>query len=73
MLLDTNLLSEFMRPQPASHCARIVSSKTRMGRPISVEDAQIAAVALAHGLPLATRNTADFEGIEGLAVVNPWG
>ncbi|GAB4090264.1 type II toxin-antitoxin system VapC family toxin [Hydrogenophaga soli] len=138
MLLDTNVLSEFMRPQPApqvvawldaqdasrlctsavsraeielglalmpagkrqqalaraaqamldedfagrclpfddvaaSHYARIVSSRTRMGRPISVEDAQIAAVALAHGLPLATRNTADFEQIAGLAVVNPWG
>jgi predicted nucleic acid-binding protein len=57
----------------ASHYARIVSSRTQMGRPISVEDAQIAAVALAHGLPLATRNTADFERIDGLSVVNPWG
>lgn len=138
MLLDTNVLSEFMRPQPApqvvawldaqdptrlftsavsraeielglalmpagqrqralaqaaqamfeedfaghclpfdevaaSHYARIVSSRSRMGRPVSVEDAQIAAIALAQGLPLATRNTADFEGIDGLAVVNPWG
>ena len=52
--------------------ARIVSLRTRLGRPISVEDAQIAAIALAHGLVLATRNERDFELIEGLVVVNPW-
>ncbi len=57
----------------ASHNARIVDSRTRMARAISVEDAQIAAIALANGLPLATRNMADFEQIDGLAVVNPWG
>ena len=56
----------------ASHYARIVSTRTRTGRPISVEDAQIAAIALAHRMPLATRNTADFELIDGLGVVNPW-
>ena len=59
--------------QAASHYARLVAARTRMGRPISVEDAQIAAIALAHGMTLATRNTADFERIEGLEVVNPWG
>ncbi|MDO9202540.1 MAG: type II toxin-antitoxin system VapC family toxin [Hydrogenophaga sp.] len=137
MLLDTNVLSEFMRPQPAaqvvawldaqnpantytsaiaraeielglalmpagqrqaglthaaqtmfdtelqgrclpfdeaaaSHYAQTVANRTRMGRPISTEDAQIAAIALAHGLTLATRNTADFEHISRLVVVNPW-
>jgi hypothetical protein len=56
----------------ARHYARIVSARTRVGRPISVEDAQIAAIALAHRMPLATRNTSDFELIDGLAVVNPW-
>lgn len=56
----------------ARHYARIVSARTRAGRPISVEDAQIAAIALAHWMPLATRNTADFERIDGLEVVNPW-
>lgn len=55
----------------ASHYARLVAERTRQGRPISVEDAQIAAIALAHGLALATRNTRDFEGID-LTVVNPW-
>ncbi len=56
----------------ARHYARIVSARTRAGRPISVEDAQIAAIALAHRMPLATRNTADFELIDDLEVVNPW-
>ena len=56
----------------ARRYARIVSARTRAGRPISVEDAQIAAIALAHGMPLATRNTTDFELIDGLEVVNPW-
>lgn len=56
----------------ASHYARLVAARTRAGRPISVEDAQIAAIALAHRMPLATRNTTDFELIDGLEVVNPW-
>lgn len=56
----------------ASAYARIVASRQRAGHPISVEDAQIAAIALARGLQLATRNTADFEKIDGLRVVNPW-
>lgn len=137
ILLDTNVLSEFMRPQPlgsvvawldeqpanevytsaisraeielglllmppgnrqealsqaaramfaedfAGRClpfdedalrqyARIVSVRMRAGQPISVEDAQIAAIALAYRMPLATRNTADFKLIDGLEVVNPW-
>ncbi len=137
LLLDTNVLSEFMRPQPAEvvvawldaqppeqlytnavsraeielglalmpagkrqaalalaaqamfdddfagHClpfdevaasayARIVAVRTRAGRPIGVEDAQIAAIACVNGLRLATRNVVDFLGIEGLTLVDPW-
>lgn len=56
----------------ARHYARIVSARTRAGRPISVEDAQIAAIALAHRMKLATRNTTDFELIDSLVVINPW-
>ncbi|TSE35959.1 type II toxin-antitoxin system VapC family toxin [Tepidimonas charontis] len=136
-LLDTNVLSEFMRPQPAEavtawldrldpeqvwvcavsraeialglalmpagkrqaalaraaqamfeedfagRClpfderaalryAAVVAQRMRAGRPISTEDAQIAAIALAHHLTLATRNVSDFEGIDGLKIINPW-
>jgi predicted nucleic acid-binding protein len=34
-------------------------------------DAIIAATTLVHGLPLITRNVADFQGIVGLVVINP--
>lgn len=56
----------------ASYYGRIVSIRIRIGRPISVEDALIAAIALAHQMLLSTRNTTDFENIPGLSVINPW-
>ena len=49
----------------------IVSTRRAAGRPISQFDAQIAAIARHHGVRLATRNLADFEGC-GVVVVNPW-
>lgn len=53
------------------HYAAIIATRTRAGRPISGLDAQIAAVCAQHQATLATRNTADFDGV-GLSVVNPW-
>ncbi|TSE19495.1 Toxin FitB [Tepidimonas alkaliphilus] len=58
--------------QAALHYAAIVAQRTRAGRPISTEDAQIAAIARQHGLTRATRNEADFQGVAGLTVINPW-
>lgn len=52
--------------------ALVVPERNQLGHPISVEDAQIAAIAKTAGLTLATRNTKDFSGISGLKVVNPW-
>jgi toxin FitB len=52
--------------------AAIVAARTRVGRPISIEDAQIAAIARSAGLTLATRNTKDFSNIDELPLVNPW-
>lgn len=56
----------------AAHCALVRAQRVRAGRPVTAEDAQIAAIALANGLPLVSRNTKDFEGIDGLAMINPW-
>jgi predicted nucleic acid-binding protein len=56
----------------AARYGEIVAHRLRAGRPICVEDAQIAATALVGGLVLATRNVRDFDGIEGLALVDPF-
>ena len=56
----------------AKHYALLVAQRRRQGLPIATEDGQIAAIALAAGLCVLTRNTKDFAGIEGLTVVNPW-
>lgn len=56
----------------ATEYALLVAERARKGHTISTEDGQIAAIALSHGLPLATRNGKDFKGIEGLTLLNPW-
>lgn len=56
----------------AHHYAVVKAQRQRLGRPIAHADAQIAALAMAHHATLVTRNTADFDGIPGLALVNPW-
>lgn len=57
----------------AAECfARLVAVRRRIGRPITTQDAQIAAIALANGTPLATRNIGDFEEISGLLLIDPW-
>lgn len=58
--------------EAAGHYANIVAERTRQGSPISVEDAQIASIARANGLSIATRNVKDFANILGLVVLNPW-
>jgi predicted nucleic acid-binding protein len=55
----------------ASHYAIVVSDREKAGRPISVADAQIAAICRKLDASLATRNTKDFEHI-GLKLIDPW-
>jgi toxin FitB len=55
----------------ASAFSQIASSRRRQEKPMSRFDAQIAAIARAHGATLATRNTYVFEGC-GIRLVNPW-
>ena len=57
--------------QAASRYAEIVSRRERLGRPIGIADAQIAAICRAIGAALATRNTADFQET-GIDLINPW-
>ena len=45
--------------------------RRRSGRPASAVDLLIAAIAMARGMTVATRNVADFAGC-GLLVRNPW-
>ena len=58
--------------QAIGHYAAVRAQRQLAGRPIDTADAQIAAISLAKHLTLVTRNTKDFEGIDGLQVVNPW-
>ena len=64
-LLDFDALS-------AEKYASIVADCTKMGRPISVEDAQIAAISQVHQYVLVTRNVRDFAMIDLLDIYNPF-
>lgn len=55
----------------AHEYAALVAVRYKSGLPIYTEDAQIAAVALRHGLALATRNTKDFRKISELVLLDP--
>jgi predicted nucleic acid-binding protein len=55
----------------AAEYAAIVAERRRQGSPISMADAQIAAVCRTADHILATRNTADFDRT-GIELVNPW-
>ena len=50
--------------------ADLVAMRERQGQPVDMADAQIAAICLAHGATLATRNTKHFEGLN-LTLRNP--
>jgi toxin FitB len=49
----------------------IRAARETVGKPISVEDAMIAATARAYALSVVTRNGVDFAGC-GVRIVNPW-
>lgn len=49
----------------------IVSRRDRLGKPIAVADAQVAAICRDLGATLATRDPADFKET-GIELINPW-
>jgi predicted nucleic acid-binding protein len=55
----------------ATEYARITAYRESIGRPISVSDAQIAAICASQDVPLATRNVRDFEET-GIVVLDPF-
>ncbi len=55
----------------AAHYAALVSDRDKVGRPIGVADAQIAAICRKLGATLATRNTSDFTDT-GIELLDPW-
>ena len=55
----------------AAHYGAITAHREKRGRRLEPIDAMIAAVALAHGMPLVTRDTNDFLDI-GLQLIDPF-
>jgi hypothetical protein len=51
--------------------ADIVTGREKLGRPVGVADAQIAAICCDLGATLATRNIPDFEET-GIELIDPW-
>ena len=76
------MIGEFLEPHEAERIlpfesadaplfAKVLALRRSAGRPVKELDAQIAAIALRRGLPIATRNVRDFEDC-GVTLVNPW-
>lgn len=55
----------------AREFALIAAERKKIGREIKILDAQIAAIARAHGAAIATRDVSDFART-GVTVINPW-
>lgn len=55
----------------AEHAAELRALARSAGRVLDVADSLIAATAAVRRLAVATRNTADFEGLD-LRLINPW-
>lgn len=86
-LLDTNVISELVRPEPNPRVIAWVEGRSvldlhlsvltlgaaarRDGRPLPTVDGLLLATAAVHGLTLATRDRRDCAG-RGVDVVDPW-
>jgi len=59
-------------PAIARVWAQLHAARQQASRPLAMADGLIAATAQVHGLPIITRNTADFARLSGVTVINPW-
>jgi toxin FitB len=55
----------------AAHYAELTVTRRHIGRPMTPFDGLIAAIAVASGAAVATRDVAGFEGC-GVSIINPW-
>jgi tRNA(fMet)-specific endonuclease VapC len=70
--LETTLRNFLVIPydyEIAKTYARILADCERKGRPISSNDAWIAACAVRHSVPLVTHNAKDFESVSDLKLI----
>ena len=74
--LEERLRAYVIVPYDSELCRRwaiICVERQRMGKPISAQDAWVAATAVRHGYPLVTHNRDDFAVITGLTVISETG
>lgn len=72
--LEEYLLNYLVIPTDRPLCrqwAKVRGDRQSIGRPISPQDAWIAATALRHNLPLVTHNVKDFLNIPNLQLLTP--
>jgi tRNA(fMet)-specific endonuclease VapC len=74
--LEQTLAGYALQFPDRDHCrlwARVTTGARRLGRPIGVADAWIAATALLYNAPLATHNAGHFAGVPGLLLITEAG
>ena len=59
-----------VQPEDAHLCGILRANRELVGRPVTLADALIAAIALRQNARLATRNTRDFDALD-IALIDP--
>jgi toxin FitB len=60
-----------VQPEDAHLCGSLRANRELIGRPVTLADALIAAIALRQNARLATRNTRDFDALD-IVLIDPW-